>query len=189
MKIKYIAIVMIMALSMIMMSCKSTEPEPEPAPAPAPGSGTEDVVGNIPEGSILLFMDDEGAAKLIRDMEEGNIPVSVRAMYDQMGARPEVEITDPEVIRDVYNRVGHIIIGVESQESITDNYHYVVFTLQDGTTVGWSFEGTGLLCWGQKNYEVSQSGSLWSLIKEMQDEIMDSYEEETAGQPAGEEKT
>ena len=65
MKIKYLAIIMIMALSMIMMSCKSTEPAPAPTP-----SGTGSVIGNIPEGSILLFMDDEGAAKLIKDMEE-----------------------------------------------------------------------------------------------------------------------
>lgn len=173
MKIKYIAIIMIMALSMMMISCKSTEPAPAPTP-----SGTGSVIGNIPEGSILLFMDDEGAAKLIKDMEEGNIPVSVHAMYDMMGSRPEVEFTDPEVIKDVYNCVGHIIVGDETEESITDCYHYVEFTLQDGTNVGWSFEGTGMLCWGQKNYEVSNSGSLWKLVTEMQDKIIESYEEE-----------
>ena len=130
------------------------------------------MIGNIPEGSILLFQNDEGAAKLNADMAEGRIPTECRAMYDEMGARPEVVITDPETIKEVYNRLGHMTIGGETNESITDCYHYVVFTLQDGTTVGWSFEGTGILCWGPANYEVTYSGSLWSMVKQMQDEMM-----------------
>ena len=177
-----LTLVLIIALTLtltpFLTSCKGTaDPAPEPEPVPGggsdTGSDTESVIGNIPEGSILLFMDDEGAAKLVKDMEEGRIPVACHAMYDEMGSRPEVEVTDPEMVTEMYNRLGHMIIGGESQESITDCYHYVYFTLQDGTNVGWHFEGTGLLCWGMQNYEVTQSGSLWSLVRSLQDGMME----------------
>ena len=157
--------------ALILVSC-SEEPEPEPLPEPGTGTTEDIVIGEIPEGSILLFQDDPGAAKLIADMEAGRIPAECCAMYDEMGARPEVRITDPDLITEVYNRLGHMIIGGESDESITDCYHYVYFTLQDGTTVGWSFEGTGLLCRNQHNYEVTSAGSLWGMMREMQDKMV-----------------
>ena len=165
------------ALAVALTGCRDKDGWNETVPAPTPGSGTEggdgveSVIGNIPEGSILIFGDNENARKLISDMEAGKVPAECRAMYDESGARPEVVITDPEIITEFYNRVGHMIIGEESQESITDCYHYVMFTLQDGTTVGWSFEGTGLLVSGYSNYEVLESGGLWGRVREMQDEI------------------
>ena len=169
-------IVMIMLCAFLMGSCSGeSAPEPTQAPesSPEPGSSYESVIGNIPAGSILLFQNDEGAVKLNRDMEEGIIPVECRAMYDEMGARPEVVVTDPEIITEAYNRLGHMMIGDKANESITDCYHYIIFKLQDGTTVGWHFEGTGLLCWGRDNYTVTDPGSLWNMVRAMQDEETD----------------
>lgn len=166
------SILIILLCSMLMVSCgaqPAPEPLPDPEPAPSPIGGTESVIGNIPEGSILLFQDDEGAAKLIADMEAGRVPSECRAMYDEMGARPEVVMTDPELITEAYNRLGHMTIGGETMESITDCYHYIVFTLQDGTNVGWSFESAGMLCRGQTNYEVTHAGTIWEMVRAMQD--------------------
>lgn len=165
----------LLACTVLLASC-SKEPLPEVFPEPEPGpkiSTTESVIGNIPEGSVLLFQDNEGAAKLIKDMEEGRIPVACRGMYDEMGARPEVEITDPKLVTEAYNRVGHMIIGDRTDESITDCYHYVYFELQDGTKVGWNFEGGGILCWGYDNYEVLETGGIWGMIRELQDGMME----------------
>lgn len=169
MKIKSIVISALMLCVLMLAACSGkTQQEPEPAPAPAPGGGTE-AVTDIPEGSILLFQNDEGAAKLIKDMEEGRVPVECRAMYDEMGSRPEVVMTDPEQITEAYNRLSGMIIGGKSDMGITDCYHYIFFKLQDGTSVGWRFEGTGLLCWGSDNYEVTQPGTIWRMVTDLQD--------------------
>ena len=130
----------------------------------------------LPSSDVKSILQDESAAQLIHDMEEGIIPAECRVMYDAMGSRPEVVITDPEIITEVYNRLGEMLIGGETNESITDCYHYVIFVLQDGSKVGWNFEGEGILCRGQTNYEVVDPGTLWNMVQSMQEEIMEGEE-------------
>ena len=162
MKTRIIFLITIMML--LMVACGHTEDTQSSTETDTPSDNTSGV-------SILIFQNDEGAAKLVSDMEEGRIPVECRAMYDEMGARPEVVITDPDTITEVYNRLGEMTIGEEANESVTDCYHYIKFTLQDGSTVGWNFEGTELLCRGQINYRVTNPGSLWSMIRSMQEDM------------------
>ena len=170
MKLKGLLILML--CSILMVSCAVTqEPEPTPEPAPVPGGGTEQT-GDIPSDSILYFQNDEDAAKLMKEMEAGNIPAECRAMYDEMGARPEVVMTDPDQIKEAYNRLSQMTIGGPTDYSITDCYHYIFFKLQDGTTVGWRFESANYLCWGSQNYEVTNAGSIWSMVKELQDQMI-----------------
>ena len=169
MKLKGLLILML--CSILMASCAvKQDPEPAPEPSPAPGSGTEQT-GDIPSDSILYFQNDEGAAKLMKDMEEGKIPSECRAMYDEMGARPEVVMTDPDQITEAYNRLSQMTIGGPTDYSITDCYHYIFFKLQDGTSVGWHFESAEYLCWGPQNYEVTNAGTIWSMVMEMQDQM------------------
>ena len=167
MKIKGLLILML--CTVMLASCtRGQDAEPAPAPSPSPGGGTE-TAGEIPPDSILFFQNDEGAAKLMKDMEEGNVPLECRAMYDEMGSRPEVLMTDPEQITEAYNRLSQMTIGGESDMGVTDCYHYIFFKLQDGTTVGWRFESAEFLCWGPQNYEVTSAGTIWSMVREMQD--------------------
>ncbi|MBR2706631.1 MAG: hypothetical protein IKE74_05235 [Mogibacterium sp.] len=171
MKLKLKGILVLTLCAAIMASCAvKQEPAPAPGPSPAPGGGTE-LSGDIPSDSILYFQDDEGAAKLMKDMEEGNIPSECRAMYDEMGARPEVLMTDPDQITEAYNRLSQMTIGGESDMGVTDSYHYIVFRLQDGTDVGWRFESAQYLVWGPQNYEVTSAGSIWTMVKELQDQM------------------
>ena len=164
--LKKIVILMIcIAVVAALSACGSNKKDPD-----------KDAGSDLPEGSILLFQNDDGAAKLIEDMKEGRTPSECRVMYDEMGGRPEVVVTDGDTISSLYDSLGNMIIGKETDESITDSYHYITFKLQDGTSVGWRFEGTGILCWGTKNYTVEQDGTLWSAVKSLQDEVM---EEET----------
>ena len=169
MKLKGLLILML--CSILMASCASKQdPEPAPEPAPAPGGGTE-LTGDIPQDSILYFQNDEGAAKLMNDMKEGRIPSECHAMYDEMGARPEVVMTDPAQVTEAYNRLSQMTIGGPTDYSVTDCYHYVFFKLQDGTSVGWRFESAEYLVWGPQNYEVTNAGSIWAMVRGLQEQM------------------
>ena len=136
----------------------------------ASSSGSEpSAASNV---SILDFQNDAKVAKLKSDMEAGRIPVSCNVLYDTMGARPDVDVTDPAVITDIYNALSRVTVVAPSDMSVTDSYHHVSFKLQDGTSVGFSFEGDGLLSGGRKNYQVSGTGELWKLVRSIQDESM-----------------
>ncbi|MBR2681650.1 MAG: hypothetical protein IKE22_00090 [Atopobiaceae bacterium] len=100
---------------------------------------------NVKGVSLLEFQNDAGSAKLIKDMEEGRIPVACNVLYDQMGGLPNVNVTDPDTIKEIYELTKGLVVMGESNWSITDCYHHVIFTLQDGTKVGYRFEGEGLL--------------------------------------------
>ncbi len=122
--------------------------------------------------SLLEFQNDAGSAKLIKDMEEGRIPVACNVLYDQMGALPNVNVTDPDTIKEIYELTKGLVVIGESNWSITDCYHHVIFTLQDGTRVGYRFEGEGLLAWGSKNYAVTGGGPLWAYVRTLQDKLV-----------------
>ncbi len=141
----------------------------------SPGSTTT-IQSCIPEKSILWFQDDEGARKLMEDMNDGKIPQECSVLYDEMGARPEVTVTDAETITDLYNRLALMSVGEKSEMSITDSYHHISFTLQDGTTVGWNFEGKDLLNMGTENYDVKDEGNLWFAVRQLQEKAMGNEE-------------
>lgn len=129
---------------------------------------------NRTEGVPLFeFCTDEDTRRLVADVEAGRIPVSCNVLYDQMGGLPDVTITDEATILEIYALLSRIRVGDESMVSITDSYHHVVFTLQDGTTVGWGFEGTGILVRGRTNYDVTGSGPLWTRVRALQNELME----------------
>ena len=137
---------------------------------PEPGPTSTGIFTNIPDDSILFFMPSSASAQLIQDMAEGRTPTSCTVLYDEMGARPEVTVTDPEMICELYARLAHMTVGDKSPISITDAYHSIRFTLQDGTVVGWGFETEALLCMGAENYEAHDNGNLWGLVQELQDQ-------------------
>lgn len=128
---------------------------------------------DIAGDSILLFNNDEGSAKLIEDMETDRIPKRCNVLYDTMGARPSVEVTDEETIKQIFELLCEIEVVGPSQWSITDCYHHVFFELQDGTIVGFRFEGEGLLVGSETNYELKGGNDLWALVQDLQDQQME----------------
>ena len=148
-----------------------------------PGS-TITIESCIPEKSILWFQDNEDAKKLMEDMNDGNIPQACNVLYDEMGSRPEVTVTDAETITDLYNRLALMSVGEKSNMSITDSYHHIRFTLQDGTTVGWNFEGKDLLNIGTENYDVKDEGNLWFAVRQLQEKAMGNEEVTDYEEPA-----
>lgn len=86
-----------------------------------------------------------------------------------MGSRPDVTVTDPVTIAQIYDMVKAIQVVGPSGMSITDNYHHVSFKLQDGTQVGFGFEGEGNLVAGKTNYLVVGDTQLWSFVRRLQE--------------------
>lgn len=131
----------------------------------------ETIINDTPtefgENSLMNFDTRESTKKLVKSFEENNPPVSVYVMYDQMGALPSADSDDPVYIRSVYDALSNITVIKKSDMSITDSYHCVIFTFDDGTSSGFNFEGEGLLCIGNDNYEISGSGPLWNIIKSL----------------------
>ena len=123
---------------------------------------------NLADNSILKFDGNEASAQLVDDMRAGNTPKSCTVRYDQMGGLPTVTVNDARTIREVYKKLARVHVDGESNMSITDSYHLVSFELQDGTTAAYNFEGEGILVRGKQNYAVSNTGNLWSYVRELQ---------------------
>ncbi|MCI7505667.1 MAG: hypothetical protein MSA55_06805 [Coriobacteriaceae bacterium] len=127
-------------------------------------------------GSIVAL---PGYERLVGDMEAGLIPQSANVLYDQSGSRPDVDVTDEETIRQIYAGLCRIEVVGETDVSVTDCYHHVIFTLQDGTQVKFAFESEEILdCGGNRRYSVTDGGELWSLVRDLQDAQMGILSEE-----------
>lgn len=124
---------------------------------------------NLADDSILTFNNDETSSRLVQDMKEGNTPKSCTVLYDQMGARPSVTVTDARTIRNVYKKLARMRVAGETNMSMTDSYHLVSFELQDGTTASYRFEGEGVLVQKDHNYAVEDRGGLWAYVQTLQE--------------------
>lgn len=113
---------------------------------------------------ILIFDKSEGAKALMTAFDEGKI-ASADVLYDEMGGNPSYETSDQGEIKEIYKAMKNIVIVKETNTSMTDCYHHVYFTLEDGTKYGYSFEGREILNYGDKNYEISGGGDLWNLLR------------------------
>ena len=124
-------------------------------------------IGEVLKGSnpILVFDKSDGAKQLMTAFDEGTI-VSATVLYDQMGANEPYETTDQDEIRTIYKGLKNITVTGESDQSITDSYHFVTFTFEDGSSYGYRFEGTDLLCYGEVNYDISGGEGLFSFMRE-----------------------
>lgn len=132
-----------------------------------------EVTTGLPNNSIVKYLpEDEGCQKLIANMQDGKIPTSCDVLYDEMGSRASVVTEDTSTITELYNLFIQITVGEKTDESITDSYHHVIFTLQDGTKVAFSFE-SDIWCYGsgvEDRVKVNASGPFWKKVREMQDE-------------------
>ena len=155
---KIAIIMMLLIVSVTATACTGKSEEPEPT------TGS-------PQNSIVTYVpDDEGCQKLIADMKAGKIPQSCELLYDQMGSRPAVTVTDSKEVAEIYNLFTQMTVVGSTNESITDCYHHVYFKLQDGTEVRFNFEGD-IWCYSEDvRYQVQNSGKLWNKAKQLQDQ-------------------
>lgn len=161
------------ALAMVVCAfaaCGTTVPNPTTTAPDTPKPTAVRV--DIPADSILYFKSDKGAALLKADMDAGKIPVLCVTRFDEEGYRPEIEVTDPDTIIELYKRFAQMTVGDKTPWSVTDAYHYISFTLQDGTTMGWNFESSDYLWWGNTNYDVVDKGDLWPYVYDLQEQFL-----------------
>ncbi|MBE5999243.1 MAG: hypothetical protein E7237_06490 [Sarcina sp.] len=136
-------------------------------------TGTGNGTAAIAQDSVLNFDNDAGFARLQADMASGDIPVECNVLYDVMGERPDVTVKDPEMIREIYERLSQVKVGEKSMTGVTDSYHHVSFHLRNDTFVSFYFEGESLFCWGKDNYYAEGGGPLWSYVRQLQETAMD----------------
>lgn len=132
-----------------------------------PGIG-EVVKGNTP---LLIFDKSESAKILMEAFDNGEI-AKVEILYDQAGANSSVESEDQAVIRQAYKALKNITVADTTDESVTDAYHHVYFTLETGAEIGYDFEGPDILVYHDgtakgTNYDISGSQGLWKLYNKM----------------------
>ncbi len=179
---RLVAALSILALALCLGCAKpaeeppAAEPEPEPAAEPAPADSEEPdgEMVTIVEGTPLIwFVDTDEVAQLRSDMNDGKIPTSCNVLYDQSGSLPDVTVTDPETIKEIYALLQEVFVPEGGRSmSVTDSYHHVIFTLQDGTKAGFNFEGIHNLYLDGKNYSVIYDDALWMYVRQLQDELM-----------------
>lgn len=173
MKVAFLGFALFASLPFL-FSCVSVDDAPD-EPIESGASSDSGGLGDY-SGSIVAL---PGYEKLVEDMEAGLVPQSANVLYDQVGSRPEVDVTDEETIRWIYEGLRRIEVVGETDMSVTDCYHYVVFTLQDGTKVRFSFESEEILdCGGGRRYSVTGGSELWSLVRDLQDVQMGVLPEE-----------
>lgn len=151
-------------------ACGAAEKPAETGPKPA-----ETDTAGIPLNSILYYNDDPGSAELMQFFADGNVPEEAQILYDQMGSNPYILITDPAIIRELYNRLSQVTVEDKSNMSITDSYHQVEFKLAEDMYIHYSFEGSKLWSYHSQNYDIANSGRLFSY---MQDLTEDYWEQE-----------
>ena len=130
----------------------------------------QDLVPESAEQSLLHFNDDDGSAKLVQYFDDGNVPEEAAFLYDQMGSNPEITITDPEKIQELYQLLSMVTVTGVTNESITDCYHFVQFKLADDLYIHYSFEGSEIWCYGEHSYSIENSKKLFDFMNELTEE-------------------
>ena len=157
---KYCKHLILMSLVLMMglfAACGQSEPKEE----------TESGSLGIPADSILFYNDDEGSAELIEYFEEGNVPEEANILYDQMGSNPDITITDPDTIKELFDRLSKVEVVRETNESITDCYHHVQFKLADDDYIYYSFEGSEIWCCGTKRCSINDNANLFGYMEDL----------------------
>ena len=79
----------------------------------------------------------------------------------------EFTTDDPKEIDHLWKTVNAITVGSRVNESVTDWYPQIVFTLSDGTSGGVRFEGEWLSVGGRDNYEIGNAEKFRSLTADL----------------------
>ena len=157
---RFAAVLMILAMGAL-AACANAPRETETAPAEQTA---------IEADSILCFGGDEGSAKLVQYFAEGKAPEEATFLYDQMGSNPEITVTDPEQIRELYRLLSLVTVAGETDMSVTDCYHYIQFKLAEDLYVHYSFEGSEIWRLEEKSYTIENNNKLFSFMQELTEE-------------------
>ena len=158
----FVCVLLVLALCLL-TACGSKDASAKSDPSAAAQTATAGT-------SLLRYNEDEGSMKLIQAFEEGNIPEEVVFRYDQMGANPEITVTDPETIQELYRLLGAVTVTGVTNESITDCYHFIQFKLADDLYISYSFEGEDIWCYGKTNYAIENSKKLFNYMLNLTEE-------------------
>ena len=104
--------------------------------------------------SALLLLTACAAAQKEKVLEiSDETPVSVSYMRRYEYAL-DIESSDPDLIRDLTEKIGNITYGKESHMETIDYTDILVFTMADGSRNMYEFEADNIVI-GRKRYEVT----------------------------------
>ncbi|MCQ2547294.1 MAG: hypothetical protein MJ161_07120 [Clostridia bacterium] len=103
-------------------------------------------VSDIVDGKTPIFMFDKSkdAMALMTAFDRGEI-ADVLLMFDPEGGNAPAESDDQDVIRQAYKALKNIVVLEATEDAGPECYHNITFTLNDGTGVTYSFDGTDIL--------------------------------------------
>ena len=93
-------------------------------------------------------------------------PASVSYTFNGEASGEPILITDPDKITAVYEALAKITITGEADTISTDNEHMIEFTLQDGTSLSFCFNGHNLE-WNGNAYTLGGDTPLWDFIRQL----------------------
>lgn len=142
------------------------------------GAAAENTV-DIPDFRTLTGLDE-----LSRKLESG---VTINRVYYTDGygfSTSEFTTTDEAEILSLWTALNQITVKGRVDESVTDWYPQIVFSLSDETTASVSFESHWLslpVPRPQANYELENDGDFWSLTAALTDKYANLPEEPVDG--------
>lgn len=93
---------------------------------------------------FVFYMNDPEIAAFVENFET-DFPVSVSVRYQTVAGGEPVTATDEQTIRAVFDALSNMMVVDEAGGGHTDDYLDYYFTMQDGSTVGFTFQEGMLL--------------------------------------------
>ncbi len=171
---KLISVLVVLCLAAGLCACGGTAPAeatptetaPQPTEPPAPTETAPQPTDPPAPREITEFMTFTGLDKMAEALDAG---AEVESAYYTDGygfSTSEFTTTDAKEIEALWDALCGIELGGPTDESITDWYPLIVFTLNDGSRYGARFESNWLTM-GPYNYELENDGAFWRLTGEL----------------------
>ena len=138
------ALVLFLILPILLLAaCKKQEPAPEPQPTEAPGR------------AILEVLEFSGTLE----------PSGVRICLDE-GDREEIFVSDTDSVAALWNATKAMRADAETDEFVTDRYHYVEFLFPDNSALSIFFNGDNLDM-NETCYTLLNAEEFWRCVRDM----------------------
>lgn len=89
-----------------------------------------------------------------------NLPVRMKYFKAQI---QQCEVTDPKIIKEVFEALKKVKVGEESDISITDSEIYFTFIMEDESSVTIAFESKNILSFHSKGYKIISDGGVFEI--------------------------
>ena len=112
-----------------------------------------------PNNYLFDFYNDEEMTSF-KDNFYNDLPVRMKYCKAQI---QQCEVTDPELIKEVFEALKKVKVGEESNISVTDSDIYYTFIMEDESSVTIAFESKNILSFRSKGYNLISDGGVFEI--------------------------